>query len=203
MTLDELLNEVYALTVRPDLVADTKVCIRAATLKMHSVDFFYKDMQTALVTLPQSSFQFTIDTSQLAQYRAMSFIRKYYPDVVDPLTQTAGFAGEFLVRKDITDLMDSYRRAISNVWWAAGTNVNVRSAEALDSYMLGYYARPNITDAGFSSWVAVEQPYAIVISAAAMLFKTIGYDEQSQKYGTMETEQIALLKMSNIVPEGF
>ena len=45
MTLAELIAEAYTLTARPDLVAETASAIRKATLKMHSVDYFYRDLQ--------------------------------------------------------------------------------------------------------------------------------------------------------------
>ena len=40
----DLLSDVYAVTNRPDLVADTKLAVRTATLKAHRSDFYPKDL---------------------------------------------------------------------------------------------------------------------------------------------------------------
>ena len=44
MTFDELVAEVYLLTARGDLTAETQSAVKAATLKAHKSDFFSKDI---------------------------------------------------------------------------------------------------------------------------------------------------------------
>jgi hypothetical protein len=43
-TLAELQADVITITNRPDLVAETLLAVKKATLKMHQLDFFYKDL---------------------------------------------------------------------------------------------------------------------------------------------------------------
>ena len=43
-TFTELCNDVYTMTKRPDLVAETKLAVKAATLKAHQSDFYPKDI---------------------------------------------------------------------------------------------------------------------------------------------------------------
>jgi hypothetical protein len=57
MTLAELIAEVYTLTGRPDLVAETSAAVRKATLKMHSVDFFYRDLQEKIITFTTPAYK--------------------------------------------------------------------------------------------------------------------------------------------------
>ena len=44
-TFAELLADVYTLTNRSDLIAETKLAVKMATLKMHQRDYFYKDIR--------------------------------------------------------------------------------------------------------------------------------------------------------------
>jgi len=42
-TLNSLMDDVYILTNRPELVAETRLAVKKATLKLHQLDFFAKD----------------------------------------------------------------------------------------------------------------------------------------------------------------
>ena len=44
MDFQTLLSYVYVETNRPDLEAETKSAVFASILKMHGLDFFYKDI---------------------------------------------------------------------------------------------------------------------------------------------------------------
>ena len=44
MTFAEILEEVYLITNRRDLEAQTKSAIKKATLKAHQSDFYYRDL---------------------------------------------------------------------------------------------------------------------------------------------------------------
>ena len=43
-TYQELYDDVVTITKRPDLAAETALAIRAATLKLHQSDFYFKDL---------------------------------------------------------------------------------------------------------------------------------------------------------------
>ena len=47
-TLAALLADVYSLTTRPDLVAESTVAVRKATLKAHLSDYFFRDLTTQI-----------------------------------------------------------------------------------------------------------------------------------------------------------
>jgi hypothetical protein len=53
-TFSELCSEVHTLTNRPDLVNETKLAVKAATLKLHQKDFFYKDISEQGVSFSPS-----------------------------------------------------------------------------------------------------------------------------------------------------
>lgn len=203
MTLNEMIAEVYTVTKRPDLVSDTLTALRASTLKMHHVDYFYKDILQSVVTLAAADYVGVFDTSLLTKYRSMKFIRKWYPTGTNIQTLLAtGKAGLRMARADVDAVIDGYGRDRVNVYYVAGTSVNLKSSDVLGTYLVGWYSSPDINVATYRSFIAEEHPYAIVFDAAATVFKTIGYDEQTALYKQMVAEQIAMLKMTNIEEEG-
>lgn len=203
MNLAEIQAEVYSLTNRPDLVGDTLVAIRAATLKMHHTDFYYKDICEAVLNLQTASYVNSFETSLLANYRAMAFIRKWYPEGIDLQTgQATGRAAAKLTPVDFNSVMDSYGRDKNDVYYIAGRSVNMKLADALATFLVAWYKHPVVSSASFSSWIAEEHPYAIVYDAAATVFKGIGYDEQATRFGGLVAEQVAMIKLSNIEIEG-
>lgn len=206
MTLAELLAEVYALTNRPDLSAESTSAIKAALLKMHHVDFFYKDLQAALVSLPGTDFVASFETSLLPRFRAMKFIRKWYATSLNTQVWPAanGMAGPFLTLKEPSDILSSYGRELLDIYYVAGTSVNIRTSDAPPKLLVSWYQNPNATLAGLNAgtdWVCIEHPFAIVFDAASSVFKMIGYDEQSARFSQLVSEQIALLRISNIEVE--
>lgn len=203
MTFTELLAEVYTLTNRPDLTADSTTALRAATLKMHHSDFYFKDVQQAILTLQVADYTNIFDTSLCLRYRSMKFIRKWYPTGVNVQTQEAtGSPGKFLAAKDVNEILDSYSRDSTDVYYIAGSSVNLRLADQLRTLLIGWYKHPSIDTANYVSWIAVDHPYAIVFEAVAMVFRMIGYDEQSSSYAKLAAEQLAMIRMSNIEMEG-
>jgi hypothetical protein len=51
-----LLADVYDITKRSDLVAETTLAVRAATLKLHQSDFYPKDLSEAKVQFASSAY---------------------------------------------------------------------------------------------------------------------------------------------------
>jgi hypothetical protein len=68
---------------------------------------------------------------------------------------------------------------------------------------MGCYLNPDITTAGYNSWIAKDHPYAIVFDAAATVFKAVGKDDEASAYRTMIPEQIAMLRASGINAQGY
>ena len=67
----------------------------------------------------------------------------------------------------------------------------------------GCYLNPDITSLNYTSWIALDHPYAIIFDAAATVFKSIGKDEEAAAYRNMVVEQILMIKASNVVAVGF
>jgi hypothetical protein len=189
----DIVAEVYSLTNRPDLVNETALAVRAATLKAHHSDFYYKDVFETGISFSSAEYIQSLPYKDLIPlWRSPKYIRK-----VDASTTPPTPLG-FLQLVAAEDALDSYRVSKENVYYIAGTNIQLRSRAQQQYYVVGCYVHPDVTQANYNSWIADEHPYAIIYEATAIIFKTIGYDEQVKAYRDMVMEEIGLLKMSNL-----
>lgn len=195
-TFAELLSDTYLLTNRPDLVNETKMAVKAATLKLHHTDFYPKDLyETGISWSPVSYIQSLDYRSLIPRWRSFKFLRKY-----DATTSTPGDFFSLLVPEQV---LDSYNQARSDICYLAGESLEIKSSTQDDNMIIGCYIHPDITEGNFTSWVALDHPYAIVYEAAASLFKMIGYDEQATMMKQMVVEQVMELRMNNIIAGGW
>lgn len=197
MTLAELIQEVYTITGRPDRVAETSSAIRAATLKAHRVDYFYKDLWENGLKFQSAEFYQQFSYRELVpRWRAVKYLRYY---------DAVGMApGKFLTLVPPEMVLDgTYKVAKEDIFYIAGEYVQLKLASKQQYFLLGCYRNPDITDTGYDSWVAIDHPYAIVYDAAATVFKAIGKDEEAAAYKTLVAQEYAVLVSSNIVAEGF
>ena len=196
-TLTELCSDVYTITNRPDLVAETQLAVRAATLKLHQSDFYFRDIFETGIKFDDPDYiqQFNVK-SVVPLFRSLKYIRRYD-------TSGSGAPAEYYSILGPTELLDSYNRDKVNVAYCAGDTVNIKSKVPVQNALLGVYVNPNITVSGFSSWIAVDHPFAIVFEACRILFKQIGYDEMAQSSERLAGEQLMLLKEINIQSVGY
>lgn len=196
MTLAELIAEVYTLTGRPDRVAETASAIKSATLKAHQCDFFYKDIFESGVSFSSSEYVQNLDYRTLIPlWRAVKYLRKW--DV------NTGTAGKFITLITPAQLMDRYGVEKDDIYYAGGAELTIKCSSPQQYFLLGAYVNPDITTAGYNSWVALDHPFAIIYDAAATVFKAIGKDEEAAAMRGLVAEQIAMVRTSNILPEGY
>ena len=201
-TFTELCNDVYTITSRPDLVAETKLAVKAATLKLHQVDYWYKDINEAAIQFTAADYTQQVELKSIFPlFRSLSYLRRFSLDSSN--TSSGGEAKEFYKIITPDNVVDSYRIDKVNVAYMAGIVCNIKSKELLQYALVGYYALPNVTEAAFYSWIADDHPYAIIFEAARLLFKQIGFDEQSATFEKLALEQVAELKISNTQAVGY
>lgn len=196
--LTSLVADVYSLTNRPDLVGETLLAVKTAALKAHQLDYFYKDIFETGIQFDESLSQQSLDYKTLVpRWRALKYVREY------PFDGTTGYPGNFLELVTPDDVLDSYCINKENVCYIAGVTLQIRTRAAMQYFLVGCYRYPDVGNDTFDSWIATEQPGAIVYEAAATVFKTIGYDEQFSAYQSMVATQYAELKITNIVANGY
>lgn len=196
MTLTELAAEVYTITNRPDLVTQTLTAIRSATLKMHQSDYYYKDLREQGVSFLSAEYVQQIEYRSLfPKWRALKYIRK--TDV------TGTEQGKFLEIITPESVLDDYKSNRADVCYVAGEVVQIRSSTQLQYCIVGRYDNPDITEAGYNSWIALDHPYAIVFEAASLVFKMIGDTDQFAAYNQLAGMQLLELRNTNILAQGY
>lgn len=178
MNLAALLTEVYSLTNRPDLVTQSTTAVKAATLKLHGMDYFYKDLvDTSILFAAAAKLQSFDYKLTFPLWRNIKYLRKY--------DATLNEGTDFLDIIPPDFVVDGYSINRENVCYMAGSLLNIRSSSDEIRYLIGYYRNPDITTDGWDSWIADELPYAIVFEAAKTVFKIIGKDDEEMRMRDM------------------
>lgn len=193
MTFAELVAEVIAITKRPDMQTRIESAVRAATLKAHHSDFYYKDLHEVAVQFTNPFIlQSFVPTEIAPNFRKAKYIRVW-------IGEDNGDAGVFYTPIQIENSTDLYGLTKTEVFYMAGQNLQLRSSVAIDKVLFGCYLHPVITpEASFSSWIAAEMPYAIIYEAARSIFKSVAFTEQANEYAQLVAEQFQELRMSYI-----
>lgn len=228
MTFTELVAAVYTETNRPDLVAETQQAVLSSLLKIHCMEFMYKDIQTAEVVFDSAAYIQTLDTPDLPRFRSIAYFRKNDPSYAAyqqnptlfpplgtyPSTYPNPVMG-FLRIISPDAILDEFDTEKFDVCYQAGSTLFIKSSTPLQYALMGWYAYPNldITAGGrnFNSWIAREYPYAPVYDAASAILQKIGMTDAARKYdapadsrggGGLATTNIATLIMNNITAQG-
>ena len=198
-------NNIYDLTKRPDLLAETALAVRKATMKFHLADMWKNDLATAIITLPvlspigDVSFRYSLDLTQTSDYPLMRKVS----EIVEYNTVPTGYETHFK-ELDADRIMDHYMLEEINYWYQVGRQVSLRCNKLLTQLKVIYYRYPDVTTAVFNSWVAEQFPDFIVCEAAAQIFATIGKDTEAARYASMFTGpdgnsgNLQLLRISEI-----
>lgn len=196
MTRAEILAAINALVDKPSMASEIDTMLAAATLRMHQSDFYERDVQEQLVNLGSSASVFSFDApSTFTRYRAIKYLRKY-----DPTTATLG---KLLDKIDPERVINGYGVDKTNVYYAAGNNLVVKSSEDLQYMQCGWYANPDIAVATYSSWIADTVPHAIIFDACSLIFQMTAQQEQSRKFDALVQEQLVMVKAHGINSKGY
>lgn len=196
MTYDEIVAKIYELTKRPDLVAQTDSAIRLATLKAHHTDYYSKDIYEEGLDFKVLSSRHQWDYIQtVPNFRAFKYFR-LAEDACDE-------SGPFIDIITPDELLDAYGCNRSNIGYVAGRVFEIRAATDFRFALMACYVHPSVQSGNYCSWVAEQYPDAIINEACRVIFKSIGYDEQSAQYNALAAESFALLKLSNIQDVGY
>ena len=196
MTFDELVAEVYLLTNRPDLTAETTSAVKAATLKAHQTDYYSKDIYETGIQFTTSEFRQSLDyISLLSNFRAFKYLRK--------ATSATDDTGAFFGILTPEETLDSYGANKTDIAYVAGRVLEIRSSTTFQYAYLGCYVLPVIRTGAYVSWVAEQHPYAIIYEACRVMFKAIGFDEQSATFERLVAEEYQLLRMSGLTDVGY
>lgn len=191
---DDMVANVYVLTNRPDLVAETKSQIKKAAIKLHGKDFFNPDLKEVILTLtPNSNMRYTIDLTDsvnIPRFRKGHYLREY---VNPPTGQEVQYK-----KYDAADIMDDYNVERTNYFYQAGIVLQLYATKVLTQVKFGYYQFPDTSETTFSSWIANLSTAYIEEEAAMNLFKIIGKDEEYQKFQALTADNLQAIIMAGI-----
>ena len=196
MTFNELLEEVYVLTNRRDLVAESKSAIKAATLKAHNTDFYSKDIFETGVAFDTAEYRQALDMYNLiSNFRAVKYLRRVEDEFDD--------VGKFIEVVTADEVLDSYSCNRADIAYVAGRVLEIRSSVTFSKCLFGAYVFPIVQEENYSSWIADLHPFAIIYEAVRAIFITIGYQEQAVNFSRLVAEEYATLKMTGLTDVGY
>lgn len=185
----DLVDDVIAITNRPDRLDLIKLGIRSATLKAHHSDFFPKDLfETGIQWSIPAFIQSLEYRVVIPRWRALKYLRKF-----DNST-SPGTPGDFFELLTPEQILDDYGVQRDNICYIAGEMLEIRSSTQDEFQLLGCYRNPDVVEDTYTSWIALDYPDAIRFGAASIVFKQTGYDEQVNQMDAMVRDEYALLK---------
>lgn len=184
-TFAELVSDVYTLTNRPYLVEETKLAVKMATLKAHQSDYYPKDLFEVGLAWTEPAFIQSIEYRTLIpRWRAFKYLRKY----------AGSSLGEFFKLLTPEETLDGYGINRENICYLASEMLEIRSNTQDTNMIIGCYLNPITTEQGFTSWIALDHPYAIVFEAARIIFRQVGAVDEANNMRTEVAEQYMILK---------
>lgn len=194
MDFAELQAEVIQNTSRPDRSAETSSAVKAATLKAHQFRGFFFSEDSAVYSIDLGSrahlhqWDYKTDILRFRALKKKGFTR------LENLGDTEGSPIELI---DSAEILDAYQRYRTDVAFMAGSVLNIRSAIDFQYANVIAYTLPDVTDLGYSSWIAERHPYAIIWEASRIVAKVIGKDAEAQGFASQAAEEYINLINNN------
>lgn len=200
MNFQEMVDTVAVDTKRPDQGELISLKLREATLWAHLKDFWRRDIQEKVLnfvsdTTPLGAWKGQVlQDCDLPKVRKISYWRKFDPNTC--------CAGAYLKPVEPDNLFDTFNRQKTDRYYLSGKVINWISCTQDKAHIVGYWAYPNINIAGYDSWIADQQPFAITNYAASLVFGKIGQQDESKKSLAIALEQLAELAINEVESQG-
>jgi len=169
MDFTAVVNEVIAITKRPDKISDIRREVnKAVNFFCIGADFAF-DLEEESYAISPAAYAGNIDLTTLTRFRKFAYIRptdrKKY---VAHLTPDKVFAQG----KEAVD-----------VYYIAGTQANFKVCHEVSSFYIGYFKYPAVlTDDAPDFWLLDLSPYMVIDKAAASIFRNIGDDASATRH---------------------
>jgi hypothetical protein len=186
-TWQELLDEIYVLTNRSDLVAETGLALRQAVRIGHKSGKFWRDLQETTVPVLSAQVQEIDIPSYMPSFRAIALIRGETNDQIQ------------FSPVGIDDLLDNDGYNRTNVYWGVGSKLMLRAATPELNYRVMYYKYPIVfPTAQFNSWIADQHADFLILWSAVNVLSSIGEQEIKSRLEPLAAVELAELQKSNI-----
>jgi nitrogen regulatory protein PII-like uncharacterized protein len=188
-TFADILDDVYTLTDKPNLVSESKLGVRAATVKLHGLEFWREDRveEEVAVAVSENQFSLTLATDLSSPCRKINAIKKIDSDV-------------YFEEIDPTQVLDGFGHRRQNTYYRVGNVLNFLTDSGDTSVYVIYYKHPVAVETGYSSWIANSYPILVALEAASFVLSTIGDKEAAQKIDAMKGEHLNVLLINHLDP---
>lgn len=175
-----VLNDVFAITMRPDRIAESMLGIRQALQLAHGKDNFPSDLVE--VRLQADAADFEIQAMLDTNVRKISHVVPQYlqPD------------GSF-VRGDALNYVEPrafHSQKVQSIdkdfFYVAGRALNIKIRNPTRYFQMGYWAYPDVTDEGLATdWIMLNYPHVIVYGAVSMTYRALGNAADANAYQSL------------------
>lgn len=167
MQFQEIYNRVVELTDHPELVKETEQAILRSTLRMHSIDWFQRDLK--VIGLNATG-------GRTAQISVSSFPRLRKIKWIQANTNN-NFSWPVKLGTE-EGLINQHKNYDKDVAFNLGAVISIRCSKEFSGLTVAYYEFPRNEKDDYSSWISELYPYAIIDDAAATVLYLTGDNEQ-------------------------
>ncbi len=172
-TVTNLITEVTDDTGRVDKAALIARYVKAAIIKCHEIDFFPRDLVTAIMPVSPAATQFSI---------ALPALWRKFESIV--LCTSAGVGLGTVYTEDQTDYSaaieaDDLTDTDLNYYKVKGDNVVFQSFTSASYIRWTYFAHPDVDTLSTHSWLMDKYPQAIIDLATGYIEKKIGNKDKA------------------------
>lgn len=177
---DSMLEDIYTLTNRPDLEAETALALKAATTNAHLTDVYPRDCVTDHVQLPNSAGAVALNISTLFPLmRGISTIR---PTDINGLALAPNDWNHIEV-VELGDIYDpEYGNLRTKIAYISGDSLVVRYPINVNGFIVEWIRAPQTRRELYNSWIAQMAPSVIHYWAGAIILNTNGNEEKARSY---------------------
>ena len=173
-------------TNRPALIDETRTAIKEATMELHGMAKFFKDLSTSNVFVSNgeaTKFRFTLSLPMRSLWRLTAL---HSDNAETPL-------------KLYTISMPS--RWDSNWYRVFGKQIEAQLSRPAGAFRVEYFAYPDLSDTGYNSWIAESYPYAVADLAAAKVFSLVEPTTAQLFFARVGSPALTSSHMAKIVTE--
>lgn len=189
---DDLITEIYSLTARPDLTAETQIALRNSVRAAHKSGKYWRDLTTVTVGSDATPLVTTnsIQTIDLPTYcpnfRQLAYLKSG--------TQDKQYRG--IMIDDLIDPDNFYR---TDVYYGFGQTIKLRAAYPENSYELAYYQYPVVSPtSSFASWIADQHRDLLTLWAACTVLAIVGETDIKTRLESSAAIEFANLQQDNL-----
>ena len=212
-TFDNLVQSVYTVTKRRDLVAETQLAIIRAIKKEHAAYDYPDDLKivgpVSLTANSPDNYRYSISllsggVNIYPTARKLKYLREILGTNSPSLYTWSGYWGELVFDELAVDnIFDSYSVEIPAYYTRVGQTINLVAPRTVTQVALAYYWTPDLAvpanyGVTYTDWLADEWDYVIWEHAAAEIFRIIGKDSEFKTFESKIQDNRRDLVMSKI-----